>query len=123
MNGMYLFWYSSFKLFRFIQNAILKLLIYLNFSIQLLIIIKIYWQIIEESFFRSSYKTVETSSDVKDVLEINGDLSLGIKAGMFKFRGMGSYLKDTMNVQNAVDILTKVSFRTVSDSSSSEMNP
>lgn len=73
-------------------------------------------KIIQESFYRSSYKTVETFTDVKEVLEINGDLSLGIKAGLFSFRGMGSYVKDTVNVQNAVDILTKVSFRTVSKS-------
>ncbi|KFM78323.1 hypothetical protein X975_22813, partial [Stegodyphus mimosarum] len=73
-------------------------------------------RILEETFYTSSFKTIETSSDVKEFLSVKGDLSLGIKAGMFTFRGMGSYVKDSINTRNSVDVLTKVSYRTVSRS-------
>ncbi|GFQ74531.1 stonustoxin subunit alpha, partial [Trichonephila clavata] len=69
-------------------------------------------RVTEESFYRSSLKTVETSSDVKEILEINGDLSLNIKAGTLAISGIGSYVKSALQTQNSLDILIKVRFRT-----------
>lgn len=73
-------------------------------------------RVTEESFYRSNLKTVETSSDVKDILEINGDLSLNIKAGTLSVAGIGSYVKSSLQTQNSLDILIKVRFRTISKS-------
>ncbi|GBO43375.1 hypothetical protein AVEN_16576-1, partial [Araneus ventricosus] len=70
--------------------------------------------VIQETFYNSNFKTIETSSDVKEILDINGDLSLNIKAGTFTIGGFGAYVKSSVQTQNSVDILIKVRFRTVS---------
>ncbi|GIY21864.1 uncharacterized protein CDAR_430881 [Caerostris darwini] len=51
-------------------------------------------RVIEESFYNSNLKT----------------------AGTFTAGGFGSYMKSSMHSQNSVDILIKVSFRTISES-------
>lgn len=68
----------------------------------------------EESFYRSTYRTVESASDVRDVLEVDGALSLAIKAGALAARGIGAYVKSAATAQDSVDVLFKVSYRTVS---------
>ncbi|XP_055925916.1 uncharacterized protein LOC129957577 [Argiope bruennichi] len=73
-------------------------------------------RVIQESFYNSNFRTIETSADVKEVLDIYGDLSLNIKAGTFTIGGVGAYVKSSVQTQNSVDILVKVRFRTISES-------
>ncbi|CAL1275482.1 unnamed protein product [Larinioides sclopetarius] len=80
-------------------------------------------RVIEETFYNSNFKTIETSSDVKEVLDINGDLSLNIKAGTFTIGGFGAYVKSSAQTQNSVDILIKVRFRTISESLPFDIKP
>ncbi|KAL3862849.1 hypothetical protein ACJMK2_008795 [Sinanodonta woodiana] len=52
-----------------------------------------------------NYKVIKNSSDVNDLLEVSGNISLKVKAGILKVQGMGSYLKDIRKEETALEIL------------------
>ncbi|GFY62434.1 uncharacterized protein TNIN_360521 [Trichonephila inaurata madagascariensis] len=55
---------------------------------------------------KTSYKIVTSSSEAKDVLDVQGDLSLKIKNGMIDIAGKGAYLKEKVDYSKTVEILT-----------------
>ncbi|CAL1295397.1 unnamed protein product [Larinioides sclopetarius] len=59
---------------------------------------------------KSTYIVVNSTSDVKDALDIKGDLSLKIKTGMINVDGKGSYLKSRGDTVNKVEILTTLQY-------------
>ncbi|KAF8769802.1 Stonustoxin subunit alpha like protein [Argiope bruennichi] len=59
---------------------------------------------------RSTYKVVNSMSDVKSALDVSGDLSLKIKSGMIDVEGKGSYLKNVRDYVNKVEILTTLEY-------------
>ncbi|CAL1295400.1 unnamed protein product [Larinioides sclopetarius] len=59
---------------------------------------------------RSLYKVVNSMSDIKDALDVSGDLSLKIKTGMINVDGKGSYLKNMRDYVNKVEILTTLDY-------------
>ncbi|KAL3862847.1 hypothetical protein ACJMK2_008793 [Sinanodonta woodiana] len=52
-----------------------------------------------------NYKVIKNSSDVNDILDVSGDISLKVKAGILKVQGMGSFLKDIRSEENALEIV------------------
>lgn len=59
------------------------------------------------------YKVVKTQEQVRDVLDVSGQLSLQIMSGLVKINGEGRYLKETTRGTSFVEVLAKVSFETV----------
>ena len=59
------------------------------------------------------YKVVKTQEQVRDVLDVSGQLSLQVMAGLVKIKGEGKYLKETTRGTSFVEVLAKVSFETV----------
>lgn len=60
----------------------------------------------------STYKMIKNSQDVQNVLGVSGDLSVKVKAGVVDIKGAGTYLKNTANTENTVEVLTKMQFYT-----------
>ena len=61
----------------------------------------------------TKYKMVNTKEKVRDVLDVSGQLSLQIMSGMINVKGAGRYLKETASTGNFVEVLVKISCRTV----------
>ncbi len=64
--------------------------------------------------FTFKYKVVRNNSDVKDLLDIYGELSLKVKAGLLKVEGSGKYLNDTNTEEGATELLVVLKCVTVS---------
>ena len=63
--------------------------------------------------FTFKYKVIRNSSDVKDLLNISGELSLRVKAGLVKVEGSGKYLSDTANKEGTTELLAVLKCVTV----------
>ncbi len=61
-----------------------------------------------------NYSVVKNSRDVNNILDVSGEISLKIKAGLLKVEGMGSYLKEVGSKENTLQILAKAHVETVS---------
>ena len=61
----------------------------------------------------TKYEMVKTKKQVRDILDVSGQLSLQIMSGMVKIEGKGKYLKETASGTSFVEVLAKVSFQTV----------
>lgn len=61
----------------------------------------------------TKYEMVKTKKQVRDVLDVSGQLSLQIMSGLVKIEGAGKYLKETASDTSFVEVLAKVSFQTV----------
>jgi hypothetical protein len=48
-----------------------------------------------------------------DVLDVSGELSLQVMAGVVNVEGKGAYLKTTSENENSVEVLAQTSFTTV----------
>jgi hypothetical protein len=48
-----------------------------------------------------------------DVLDVSGELSLQVMAGVVNVEGKGGYLKTTSENENSVEVLAQTSFTTV----------
>ena len=64
--------------------------------------------------FTFKYKVVRNSDDVKDLLDISGELSLKVKAGLVKVEGSGKYLTDTDKKEETTELLAVLKCVTVS---------
>ena len=64
--------------------------------------------------FTFKYKVVRNSNDVKDLLDISGELSLKVKAGLVKVEGLGKYLTDTDKKEETTELLAVLKCVTVS---------
>lgn len=71
-------------------------------------------QIIPRQFTTTEYKVIKTAQDARDFLDISGELSLRIKAGLLNIKGTGSYLKESKSREEYVEILAKSNFESVS---------
>ncbi len=61
----------------------------------------------------TKYKMVKSEKNVRDVLDISGQLSLQIMSGMVNVKGAGRYLKETVSTGNFVEVLAKITYQTV----------
>ncbi|KAG1667397.1 Neoverrucotoxin subunit beta [Nymphon striatum] len=79
-------------------------------------------KIIPRQFSEAKYKVIKSVQDARDFLDISGELSLKIKAGMLKVKGTGGYLKDSKSREEYVEILAKahVESRTITLRSNSK---
>ena len=66
------------------------------------------------SRFTFDYKVVKDSSDTKKMLDISGQLSLKIKAGLVKVEGSGKYLSDSSKQEGSTEVLAVLKCITVS---------
>ena len=66
--------------------------------------------------FTFEYKVVKDSNDTKKMLDISGELSLKIKAGLVKVEGSGKYLSDNKREEGTTEVLAVLKCITVSSS-------
>ena len=66
----------------------------------------------ERSYMK--FKLIKSQKDKKDVLDISGELSLKVMAGLVDVKGKGAYLKSTTSSGNSVELLVQIYYRTVS---------
>ena len=69
---------------------------------------------INVSHFTFKYKVVRNSNDIKDLLDIPGELSLKVKAGLVRVEGSGKYLTDTDKKEKTTELLAVLKCVTVS---------
>ena len=58
------------------------------------------------------FKLIKSQKDKKDVLDISGELSLKVMAGLVDVQGKGAYLKSTTKSSNSVELLVQIYYRT-----------
>ena len=63
--------------------------------------------------FSFQYKSIESKEDVRDLLNISGDISLKIKANIFKVEGAGKYINNTKKDKGVSEILAVMKCTTV----------
>ncbi|XP_023222317.1 uncharacterized protein LOC111623836 [Centruroides sculpturatus] len=73
--------------------------------------------------FRSDFKVIRELRDIANLLKIEGELSLKVKAGFAKLGASGSYLKDHVFRHDVVEILTFVYFQTEEHKIPSSVSP
>lgn len=61
----------------------------------------------------TKFKIIKSNRDVNDALEVSGQLSLKVMAGMVDVEGKGSYLKSSIKSGNTVEVLARLHYRTV----------
>ena len=59
-------------------------------------------------------KLIKSTEDVRDVLDVSGQMSLKVMAGALNVEGKGSYLKSSIESGNTIEVLTQIYYRTVS---------
>ena len=59
------------------------------------------------------YKMIKSSEDVRDVLDVSGQLSVKVMAGTVDIEGKGSYLKSSVDSENSVEVMVQVYYKTV----------
>ncbi|KAG8194174.1 hypothetical protein JTE90_002379 [Oedothorax gibbosus] len=59
---------------------------------------------------KSTYRITSEMSEVLKALDIEGDLAFKIKSGMVNVEGKGSYIKNTKDYKNTVEILTHLQY-------------
>jgi hypothetical protein len=63
------------------------------------------------------FKLIKSQKDVRDVLDVSGELSVKVMAGLVDVQGKGAYLKSSVKSDNSVELLVQIHYRTVSFSS------
>ena len=66
------------------------------------------------NWFQFEYKVVKNSSDVNKLLDISGELSLKVKAGLVSVQGFGKYLSDSKKEEETTELLAVLKCFTVS---------
>jgi nicotinic acid phosphoribosyltransferase len=59
------------------------------------------------------YKMIRSSQDVRDVLDISGQLSVKVMAGTVNVEGKGSYLKSSVDSESSLEVMVQVYYKTV----------
>ncbi|GFR12904.1 uncharacterized protein TNCT_324661 [Trichonephila clavata] len=72
-------------------------------------------QVIPRTNTRSQYRMIESSSDVSDFLNVDGDLTIKVKNGDIGLGVYGKYMMKTMDRDNSVEILITVYHELVSE--------
>lgn len=65
------------------------------------------------SQYSFQYKVIKNTSDVKDLLDISGDLSLKIKANILKVGGSAKYLNESKKKEGITEVLAVMKCITV----------
>ena len=63
--------------------------------------------------FNFEYRVIKNSKDTKDLLNISGELSLKIKAGLVLVSGAGKYLSDNKRAEDTTEVLAVLKCLTV----------
>ena len=66
--------------------------------------------------FYIKYRMIRDAKDVRDILDVSGQLSLQVMAGLLDIKGKGSYLKESSESGNIVEVLAIISVQTVRQS-------
>ena len=64
--------------------------------------------------FSFRYKIIKSNEDVRDLLNISGDISLKIKANVFRVEGAGKYIKNNRKDEGTTEVLAVMKCTTVS---------
>jgi hypothetical protein len=56
---------------------------------------------------------IKSQKDISDVLDVSGELSVKVMAGLVDVQGKGSYLKSSVTSGNTVEVLAQIYYRTV----------
>ncbi|CAB4017350.1 Hypothetical predicted protein, partial [Paramuricea clavata] len=62
---------------------------------------------------KMKFKMIKSQKDVSDVLDISGELSVKVMAGLVDVQAKGSYLKSSVKSENSVEMLVQIYYRTV----------
>lgn len=65
--------------------------------------------------FNFEYKVIKNSKDTKDLLDISGELSLKVKAGLVSVSGSGKYLSENEKKDETTEVLAVLKCKTVSE--------
>lgn len=65
--------------------------------------------------FSFEYRVIKNSKDTKDLLNISGELSLKVKAGLVSVSGSGKYLSDNKKTEDTTEVLAVLKCLTVSE--------
>ena len=63
--------------------------------------------------FSFKYTVVKDSKDVKDLLDLSGELSLKVKANIIKVEGVGDWIKDAKKEEGTTTLLAVMKCATV----------
>ena len=63
--------------------------------------------------FSFRYKKITSNEDVRDLLNISGDISLKIKANIFKVEGAGKYISNSRKDEGTAEVLAVMKCTTV----------
>lgn len=66
------------------------------------------------STFSFKYKVVKSNKEVNDLLDVSGELSLKIKAGLIEVKGSGQYVNETKMEEGTASLLAVMKCTTVS---------
>ena len=58
-------------------------------------------------------RVIKTAKEARSMLSVSGSMSLKLKMGLLDIRGYGSYLKDSSNKENTVEVVIRVTYQTV----------
>jgi hypothetical protein len=72
-------------------------------------------QAIERRSDRSymKFRLIKSQKDIRDVLDVSGELSVKVMQGLVDVQGKGSYLKSSVKSDNSVELLVQIYYRTV----------
>ncbi|CAB4009545.1 Hypothetical predicted protein, partial [Paramuricea clavata] len=73
--------------------------------------------------YEHKFELIDTSSKSMDVLDVSGELSLQVMAGVVEIEGKGSYLKSSTESQNSIQVLAQTYYRTVVKRFKSDVKP
>ncbi|XP_074611611.1 uncharacterized protein LOC141866092 isoform X2 [Acropora palmata] len=65
--------------------------------------------------FNFEYRVIKNTKDTKDLLNISGELSLKVKAGLVSVSGSGKYLSDNKKTEDTTEVLAVLKCLTVSE--------
>ena len=63
--------------------------------------------------FTFEYRVIKNSKDTKNLLNIPGELSLKVKAGLVSVSGSGKYLSDSKKTEDTTEVLAVLKCETV----------
>ena len=63
--------------------------------------------------FNFEYRVIKNTKDTKDLLNISGELSLKVKAGLVSVSGSGKYLSDNKKTEDTTEVLAVLKCLTV----------
>ena len=72
--------------------------------------------------FSFKYKVVKSSKDVNDLLDVSSEMSLKIKANLFKVEGTGQYINENKTEEGTTSLLAVMKCTTVTKRDSKQID-